>query len=84
MRTGDAVSGIHSQDPIHNGKKLVNPLDAGSRVLVLGRHAAHLHDVKDVFDNMDMAKHGLRANDVLRKDRQNWAACQRLAFRCVF
>lgn len=77
------MRGIHSQDPIHNGKKLMNPLDSATRVLAMGDYMAHMSHVKAVFDQLPFAQHGLRANDVERADRQNWAACQRLAFRRV-
>jgi hypothetical protein len=61
----------------------MNPLDSATRVLTLGAHMATLNHVKVVFDQCPAAQHGLRHNDVARTDRQNWAACQRLAFRRV-
>jgi hypothetical protein len=78
-----SVYGIHSQDPIHNGKKLLNALDVSSRVLVLGDYQAHFNDVHAVYNTFPFAEHGLRHNDVLRTDRQNWAAGQRVLFRRV-
>jgi hypothetical protein len=78
-----SVYGIHSQDPIHNGKKLLNALDVSSRVLVLGNYQAHFNDVHAVYNKFPFAEHGLRQNDVLRTDRQNWAAGQRVLFRRV-
>jgi hypothetical protein len=77
------VRGIHSQDPIHNAKKLMNPLDSVQRKLVLGEHLATMSHLAAIVDKVQFEAHGLRANDVARKDRQNWAACQRLAFRRV-
>jgi hypothetical protein len=79
------VTGIHSQDPIHNAKKLMNPLDAATRTLTLGAHMATMSHVHAMWQRPDMPfeEHGLRQNDIDRKDRQNWAACQRLAFRRV-
>lgn len=78
-----AVKGIHSQDPIHNAKKLMNPLDSAKRTLTLGSHMATMSHVSAMADQMPFDQHGLRHNDIARKDRQNWAACQRLAFRRV-
>jgi hypothetical protein len=78
-----AVRDIHSQDSIHNGKKLMNSLDSACRVLALGNHTATMNHVHTVFEKYDVSVHGLRANDVHRKDRQNWAACERLAMRRV-
>ncbi|KAG5176099.1 hypothetical protein JKP88DRAFT_171726, partial [Tribonema minus] len=74
---------LHSQDPIHNGEELMNPLDSATRVLALGDYMAHMSDVRAVIEALPFAEHGLRANDIDRTDRQNWAACQRLAFRKV-
>ena len=37
----------------------------------------HLLLVRDTFDSQT---HGLRIEDVIRKDRQNWASAQRLIF----
>ena len=34
------VSGVHSQDTIHNAKKMLNPLDQTSRLLQMGPHQA--------------------------------------------
>lgn len=61
----------------------MNPLDSATRVLALGDYMAHMSDVRAVFEALPFAEHGLRANDIDRTDRQNWAACQRLAFRKV-
>ncbi|KAG5184284.1 hypothetical protein JKP88DRAFT_354462 [Tribonema minus] len=53
------------RDPIHNGKKLMNPLDSATRVLAMGDYMAHMSHVKAVFDQLPFAQHGLRANDVI-------------------
>jgi hypothetical protein len=78
-----AVRDIHSQDSIHNGKKLINPLDSSCRVLALGNYTATINHIHIIYDKYDVTQHGLRANDVRRSDRQNWAACERLAMRRV-
>jgi hypothetical protein len=61
----------------------MNPLDSVQRKLVLGEHLATMSHVAAMVEQVGFHEHGLRANDVARKDRQNWAACQRLAFRRV-
>jgi hypothetical protein len=77
----DVVSGLHSQDPIHNGKKGINPLDSACRRLVLGNHLATIQHLHAVYAAYDYHEHGMQLTDIERKDRQNWAACQRLMFR---
>ena len=47
-------------------------------VIIIGKnHMAHLHLVTELFE---IHKHGLTKNDILRKDRQNWASGQKLTF----
>jgi hypothetical protein len=38
----NAMAGFHDQDFIHNGKKLINPLDSPMRVLHLGADVCFL------------------------------------------
>jgi hypothetical protein len=81
---GDGVvSGLHSQDSIHNGKKGINPLDSPHRCLLLGKFMASMQDLYAVFDTFEQSVHGMQRGDIERKDRQNWAACQRLMYRRV-
>jgi hypothetical protein len=61
----------------------MNPLDSAARVLAIGSNVATMNHVKEVYKRCPPAQHALRHNDVERTDRQNWAACQRLAFRRV-
>jgi hypothetical protein len=77
------VSGIHSQDSIHNGKKGINPLDSPQRCLLLGKYMASMQDLFAVHGAFEQHVHGMQRDDIERKDRQNWAACQRLMFRRV-
>jgi hypothetical protein len=79
----EGVSGIHSQDPIHNGKKGINPLDSPHRCLLLGEYMATMQHLFAVYDAFEQPVHGMQRDDIERKDRQNWAACQRLMFRRV-
>jgi hypothetical protein len=77
------VSGIHSQDSIHNGKKGINPLDSAHRCLLLGKYMASMQDLFAVYDAFEQSTHGMQRGDIERKDRQNWAGCQRLMYRRV-
>ena len=74
---GDA-KGLHDQDFIHNGKKLINLLDSPVRVLQLGGDVALLEHVGMVYNKFSQDQHGLKLEDTTRKDRQNWASAQRL------
>jgi hypothetical protein len=77
----EGVSGIHSQDSIHNGKKGINPLDSPHRCLLLGKHMVTIQHLHAVYKAFKPSEHGMQLDDIERKDRQNWAACQRLMFR---
>ena len=72
------VKGLHDQDFIHNGKKLINPLDSPVRVLQLGCDIAILEHVGMVYNKFTQDEHGLKLEDTTRMDRQNWASAQRL------
>ncbi|KAL3683565.1 hypothetical protein R1sor_001587 [Riccia sorocarpa] len=82
LDAGD-VYGLGDQDPIHNRKKLVNPLDRSSFPLVLGDYHACLEHVHLVYKLYSHDEHGLNFDDVIRRDRQNWAGPQRLCSRRV-
>ena len=74
---GKATS-LHDQDYIHNGKKLLNPIDSNVWMLRLdGDLALHQH-ICQVFNRFTVDQHGLLQEDFDRKDRQNWASAQRL------
>ncbi|KAL2633401.1 hypothetical protein R1flu_004880 [Riccia fluitans] len=69
LDSGD-VYALGDQDPIHNGKKMINPLDRSSYPIVLGDFHACLEHVQLVYK---LYSHGLNIDDVMRRDRQNWA-----------
>ena len=69
-----------NQDYIHNGKKLTYPLDHPTRVIYVGNHVAHINHHFLVEEKFDIKVHGLRVEDVERKDRHNWASAQRFLF----
>ena len=74
---GDAF-GLHDEDYIHNGKKLINPIDQGGRTLMLGGDVCMLEHVGAIYNKFTQDEHGLRQGDIDRTDRQNWASAQRL------
>ena len=65
------IRDLCDQDYIHNHKKLLNPLDHASRVLMLGDYMVHMNHIKRVYDVFPPTEHGLGASDVNRRDRQN-------------
>jgi hypothetical protein len=72
------VQGLHDQDFIHNGKKLINPLDSPIQVLQLGGDICCLEHLDMVYNKFSYDEHGLRLEDIQRTDRQNWASAQRI------
>lgn len=70
---GDAF-GLHDQDYIHNGKKLINPLLSSVRCLQLGGDVCLLQHVGHVYNRFTVDEHGLRQEDIDRRDRQNWGS----------
>ena len=64
-------SRLHDQDWIHNGKKLVNPLDSPMKTLQLGEDRAFHTHLRMVYKKYSYNEHGLKLVDVQRKDRQN-------------
>jgi len=69
---------LHDQDFIHNGKKLINPLDSVVKCLQLGADVCHLDHIGQVYQKFGIDQHGLRKEDVEGTDRQNWASAQRI------
>ena len=72
------VRGLHDQDFIHNGKKLINPLDSAVKNLQLGADVCYLDHLGQVYQRFGIDQHGLRKEDVERTNRQNWASAQRI------
>ncbi|KAL2631975.1 hypothetical protein R1flu_016661 [Riccia fluitans] len=68
------VYALGNQDPIHNGKKMINPLDRSSYLIVLGDFHACLEHVQLVYKLYSHDHHGLNIDDVMRRDRHKWAA----------
>ena len=74
-------SGLHDQDWIHNGKKLINPLDSPVKTLQLGEDGAFHTHLGMIYNKYSFDQHGLKLEDVQRKDRENWASAQRMCQR---
>ncbi|KAL2632184.1 hypothetical protein R1flu_016870 [Riccia fluitans] len=83
LDSGD-VYALGDQDPIHNGKKMINPLDRSSYPIVLGDFHACLEHVQLVYKLYSHDHHGLNIDDVMRRDRQNWAGPQCICVVKVF
>ena len=78
LDSGGNAKGLHDQDYIHNGKKLINPLLSATKTLQLGGDLCLHGHIEQVFQQFTVEEHGLTGEDVQRRDRQNWAAAQRL------
>ncbi|MCO5573933.1 hypothetical protein L7F22_027711 [Adiantum nelumboides] len=79
----NGVIGLHDQDFIHNGKKLVNVLDKSKRQLAIGDVWITLNHVLIVYDAFSVDKHMLKEGDIRQDDRQNWARAQRICSKQV-
>ena len=62
------------QDYTHNHKKLINPIYHLTRQLTLGKYLIHMNQLRLFKESFPIEVHGLREEDVTRKDRQNWAS----------
>ena len=71
------VFALHSQDTIHNAKKLLNPMDQVARVLQIGEHVVLWDHVVRAAKHVPAAEHDLRMSDLERKDRQNFEVVMR-------
>jgi hypothetical protein len=83
LHDGGNVIGLHDQDYIHNGKKLINPLFSGRRDLILGEELVSFNHVRMVYNTFKVDDHKLKIEDIERMDRQNWGSAQRIASRHV-
>jgi len=64
-------SGLHDQDWIYNGKKLVNPLDSPIKTLQLREDRAFCTHFCMLYNKYTFDEHGLKLEDVQWKNRQN-------------
>ena len=79
------VRNLSDSDFIQN-QKLDNHLDYVSRDLRPGLYPAH-RNIRAVLEHFSPHEHGLRDNDVNKRDQQNWASARRTTFpkvrRCL-
>ena len=61
-------------------KKLINHLKHTSRTLKLGENIVHMNHLQMLLQKCSHLEHGLREEDVERRDRMNWESAQRLMF----
>lgn len=66
------VYGLHDQDFIHNGMKLVNPLDNATQHLVFGNENTTPNQLFLVHHTFTVDHHGLQKGDGKREDRQQY------------
>lgn len=78
--TGYVIHDLCDQDYIHNHKKLLNPLDHASHVLMMGNYLVHMNHIQPIYDILPISAHGLGLGDINRHDRQNWRSAQKLTF----
>ncbi|MCO5588629.1 hypothetical protein L7F22_042586 [Adiantum nelumboides] len=63
---GDDVYGLHDQDFVHYGKKLISPLDNPTRQLAIGCVWITLNHVAMVYSSFPIYEHKLRDGDIQR------------------
>ena len=80
IRDDGVIHNLSDQDYIHNHKKLDKHSDYQARTLYLGQYPVHRNFLPQVIEVFDPHTHGLRDEDVNKKDVQNWASCQRTCF----
>lgn len=80
VREDGVVTNLSDQDYIHNHKKLDRHLDHQGRMLYIGHYPLHRNFLRQVLQQFSVHEHGLRVEDVNKKDVMNWASCQRTVF----
>ena len=75
---------LGDQDAIHQHKKMINPLDHASRIMMFGNCLMiHMNHLLKVYEQFPKFTHGLTKVHLERKDRQNWKIAQELTFTKV-
>jgi hypothetical protein len=59
VRADGLVYGLHDQDFIHNGKKLINLLDSPVQILQFGRDVCCLEHVEQMYNKYNFDQYGL-------------------------
>jgi hypothetical protein len=70
------VRGLHDQDFIHNGKKMINPIHLGVQTLQLVGDMVVSGHLGLVYQKYTTDEHGMKLEEVTQDDRQNWALAQ--------
>ena len=83
LYNGCNVIGLHDQDYIHNGKKLVNPLFSGRRELGLGNEYTSFGHARMVYHTFKVDDHKLKCEDIERMDWKNSGFAQWISSRHV-
>ena len=71
---------VPNQNYIHNQKKIDNHLDYVTRDLRIGLRSVHRNCLGLVSQEFSQHVHGLRDEDINKRDRMNWASAQRRRF----
>ena len=79
VRDDGLICNYSDQDYIHDHKKLDRHLDHQTRTL----YPIHRNFLRQVLDVFHPQEHGLRQEDVNKRDVQNWASCQTTTFSKV-
>jgi hypothetical protein len=58
LNANGGVHGLHDQDFIYNGKKLINPLDSPIKTLQLGGDNCYLDHLGMVYNKFSYDQHG--------------------------
>lgn len=61
------ASGLHDQDFIHNGKRLINPIDFPIRTSQLGFEIVNFTHIGLVYNKFTCDQHGLKLEDTNRE-----------------
>ena len=80
IREDGLIQNYSDQDYIHNHKKLDRHLDHQARTLYIGHYPVDRNFLRNVLEVFNPHRHGLRNEDLNKRDVMNWASCQRTAF----
>jgi hypothetical protein len=65
------IWGLHDQDFVYNGRKLINPLDSAARIFQWGTKVCALEHIGMVYQRFTYDDHNHCLEDVQQVDRQN-------------
>eukprot|EP00112_Aurelia_sp_Birch-Aquarium-sp1_P008356 Seg1918.2 transcript_id=Seg1918.2/GoldUCD/mRNA.D3Y31 product="hypothetical protein" protein_id=Seg1918.2/GoldUCD/D3Y31 len=83
-QSGYVLRGLPDQDAIHQHKKLINPLDHPTRIMMMGpNYMVHMNHLLLVLQIFPWLRHRLTKSHLERTDRQNWQITQEISFKSV-